>query len=237
MITCPSETSIGASVATALATGSPKKLILAGRSLSKIQPVINHIKSSNSSIDVEFLHVNLGSLKSVRDAAEVVSRSTETIHGLFNVAGVMAMKEYTTSSDGNEAHFQTNYLSHFLLANLIMPQLIAARGVVVNVTSSGYGQSGVDFADPNFDGGKTYNPWNAYGQSKTAQILNAVSLTEKLTHKGVVAFASDPGLVVESKLQSNSAVSAETFDMGLQMGADKFGKPVSIPRDFTLRSC
>ncbi|KAI9719708.1 MAG: hypothetical protein M1828_006141 [Chrysothrix sp. TS-e1954] len=223
LITGPSESSIGASVSLTLATASPKKLILAGRTLTKIQPVIDHLKANYPPIEVEYLPLDLGSLAAVRKSASQLNSTITKLDGLFNVAGVMGMKDFTTTSDSNESHFQTNYLAPFLFTNLIIDKIIAANGVAVNVASSGYAQQGVYFDDPNFSGGKTYNPWNAYGQSKTGQVLNAFSLTEKLKSKGVVAFAADPGLVLDSKLQTNSTVSDETFGLGLQMAADKFG--------------
>lgn len=45
-------------------------------------------------------------------------------------------------------------------------------------------------------GGETYHKWQAYGQSKTANILFSVSLAEKLGQNGLLAFSVHPGVVV-----------------------------------------
>lgn len=43
--------------------------------------------------------------------------------------------------------------------------------------------------------GKSYKRWWAYGQSKTANMLFAVSLAQKLQKKGLVAVSLHPGII------------------------------------------
>jgi len=75
-----------------------------------------------------------------------------------------------------------------------MPKILAAGpgARIVNISSYGNIMSDIRYDDPGFHDGETYNPWLAYGQSKTANILMAVSLNEKLGKKGVQAYAVNP---------------------------------------------
>ena len=133
-----------------LASAEPKKIILAGRSETKIKPVIDQIKSINSRVDISFVKLDLSDNDSVRRAAQEIDKNIETLDVLINCAGVMAIKTYTTSVDGFEMHLASNHLGHFLLTNLLMSKLIAAKGVVINVSSTGYTLAEVDFEDPSF---------------------------------------------------------------------------------------
>jgi NAD(P)-dependent dehydrogenase (short-subunit alcohol dehydrogenase family) len=193
VITGPSLKSLGAGAALGLATGTPKQLILVGRSKPKIQTVIDAIKVSNANVDATFVEIDLLDLASVRKGADTIRSLTNEIHGMINSAGVMAVPEYQESKDGIESQFATNHVAHFLLTNLLKNELIHGHGVVVNVSSSGYELADIDYDDVNFDNGKKYNSWVAYAQGKTANILFSVSIAERGRKHGVAAFAVNPG--------------------------------------------
>lgn len=214
LITGPSESGVGAQTAIFLAAAKPEKIILAGRNKSKIQPVIDEIQKSYPNASVMFVQLDLADLSSVRSAAKEVSASIPKLDILINNAGVMAIKDYTPSKDGNEMQFAANHLGHFLLTNLLMPKIIAAgKGArIINVSSFGYMSGGVRFDDPNFKNGAEYNAWLAYAQSKTANILFTAALADKLKSKGILSFALNPGLIFESKLMAN--VTQEMFADG-----------------------
>jgi NAD(P)-dependent dehydrogenase (short-subunit alcohol dehydrogenase family) len=91
--------------------------------------------------------------------------------------------------------FGVNHMSHFLLTNLLMPKILAAGpgARIVNISSYGNIMSNILYNDVGFSDGQTYNPWIAYGQSKTANVLMAVSLNEKLGKMGLRAYALNPG--------------------------------------------
>ena len=193
VITGASTQSLGARAALGLATGSPKQLILIGRTKSKIQPVIDKIKGLNPNVEATFVSMDLLDLSSVRRGAEEIITMTSEIHGLINCAGIMAVQDYQESKDGTESQFAVNHVSHFLLTNLLKEQLGRGNGVVVNVSSGGYELADIDYEDVNFDGGKTYNSWVAYARSKTANILFSVALAEKGRKDRITAFAVNPG--------------------------------------------
>jgi NAD(P)-dependent dehydrogenase (short-subunit alcohol dehydrogenase family) len=196
LITGPSKDSIGAETAVTLAHGSPASYLLLGRALNRIQPVIEEIKKIDPSIIVKFYQVDLESLASVRSVAQTIldDSSISKIDVMVNNAGIMA-SPYEKTKDGLEMQFGVNHISHFLLTNLLMPKILAAGpgARIVNISSYGNIMSDIRYDDPGFHDGETYNPWLAYGQSKTANILMAVSLNEKLGKKGVRAYALNPG--------------------------------------------
>jgi NAD(P)-dependent dehydrogenase (short-subunit alcohol dehydrogenase family) len=104
--------------------------------------------------------------------------------------------EYGKSVDGFERQFAVSHLGPFLFTNLIMKKILAApEPRVVNVSSDGHRLSGIRWFDPGFDEGQLYNRWRAYGQGKTANILFATALKDKLGQKGLVTVALHPGVI------------------------------------------
>jgi NAD(P)-dependent dehydrogenase (short-subunit alcohol dehydrogenase family) len=117
------------------------------------------------------------------------------LHVLVNNAGVMALPELTLSFDGHELHFATNHLGHFALTTGLHRALAAAGGArVVAVSSAAHYFSPVVFSDIDFEN-RAYDPWSAYGQSKTANILHAVEITRRWADEGIIANALHPGAV------------------------------------------
>ncbi|EGN92743.1 hypothetical protein SERLA73DRAFT_79315 [Serpula lacrymans var. lacrymans S7.3] len=196
VITGPGQGGIGSETAVALAAAAPALLILTGRTESKITPVILEIESKNSAVKVQFVKLDLSSQASVRSAAAVINESVEKIDILINNAGIMACP-YEKSVDGIELQFATNHIGHFLLTKLVMQKILNAGpgSRIVNVSSVGHRMAGVRFDDYNFQDGKAYSEWEAYGQSKTANILFTYSLAKKLGGKGVFAYSLHPGSI------------------------------------------
>jgi NAD(P)-dependent dehydrogenase (short-subunit alcohol dehydrogenase family) len=117
---------------------------------------------------------------------------TGPLHLLINNAGVMASPLMRTA-DGWEMQFATNHLGHFALATGLHDALAAAGGArVVSVSSSAHLRSAVVFDDIMFDR-REYEPWSAYGQSKTANVLFAVEATRRWAADGILANALMPG--------------------------------------------
>ena len=150
MITGPSNKSIGASAAISLAKTGAAQIILVGRSEARIKPVIEAIAAIDSSIQTAWVHADFLDNKTVIKAAEQIKGLTSKIDGLVNSAGIMAPQNFSTSVDGIEAQFASNHVGHFLLTNLLLPEVKAAKGIVVNVSSRGFELGGVRFDDINF---------------------------------------------------------------------------------------
>jgi len=114
------------------------------------------------------------------------------LHMLINNAGIMATP-LQRDARGYESQFAANHLGHFQLTTRLWPALWRAGGArVVALSSRGHQRGEVDFADPNFLH-RRYDRWQAYGQSKTANVLFAVELDRLGEGKGVRAFAVHPG--------------------------------------------
>jgi NAD(P)-dependent dehydrogenase (short-subunit alcohol dehydrogenase family) len=141
----------------------------------------------------EFEELDLASLKSV-DA--FVRRWNRPLHLLVNNAGVMRTP-FGRTVDGFELQFGTNHLGHFALTTGLLPALRDVGGArVVVLSSRGHRRSDVNFDDPNYLH-RPYDPWEAYGQSKTANCLFAVGLTRR----GMSANAVAPGAIQTSLMR------------------------------------
>ncbi|KAG8161002.1 hypothetical protein KVR01_009266 [Diaporthe batatas] len=204
LITGTSANGLGARLATTLAKYSPAQIILVSRSKSKVDPVVEEIKSANSSVSVKFVPCELSDQDSVRSAAETILSDSEIakIDVVVNNAGLMAVLEYQVDKKGNEMQLSANHIGHFLLTNLIMPKILAAGAGarIINLTSLGHRIGPFRFNDPTFSGGKEYDPWSAYGQSKTANILFATELARRLKPHNIQSFAVHPGLILSTGL-------------------------------------
>ena len=144
---------------------------------------------------VELREADLASLASVRACADGLVADGEVLDVLIANAGVMACPEGTTA-DGFETQFGTNHLGHFVLVNRLAPLLLAgAPARIVNLSSAGHRFSDVDLDDPGFET-QPYDPWVAYGRSKTANVLFAVELDRRLRDRDVRATAIHPGGIV-----------------------------------------
>jgi len=140
----------------------------------------------------ELVALDLGDLQSVRACADRLLEKGEPFDVVIANAGVMATP-FSYTMDGFETQFATNHLGHFLLVNRIAP-LIRAGGRLINLSSSGHRYSNVDLEDPNFER-TPYEPFVAYGRSKTANILFSVAFDRRHQGRGVRAAAVHPGAI------------------------------------------
>jgi NAD(P)-dependent dehydrogenase (short-subunit alcohol dehydrogenase family) len=140
---------------------------------------------------VEVDELDLSDLDSVRGFAERFLATGRRIDIMINSAGIMACPE-TRVGPGWEAQFATNHLGHFALVNRLFPA-IAPGSRVVSVSSRGHHRSPIRWDDAQFTHG--YDKWEAYGQSKTANVLFAVHLDTLARDRGVRAFSLHPGAI------------------------------------------
>ena len=208
VITGPTVGGLGAQTAVFLAQGKPAEIFLLGRTESKAASVIDEIKTISPTTLARFVQTDLSRFDSIKTAAATINDSVKKIDVLINNAGIMAVKSYTLTLEGLESQFGANHIGHFLLTNLLMPKILAAGNGsrIVNLSSNGHYLSEMRFHDYNFDHGKAYDPWLAYGQSKTANILFTTYLASKLASKGIQAYAVYPG-AIRTNLTADIAVS------------------------------
>ncbi|MDG4808870.1 SDR family NAD(P)-dependent oxidoreductase [Micromonospora sp. WMMD1120] len=110
-------------------------------------------------------------------------------------AGIMALPSRQLTPEGWELQLATNHLGHFALARGLHDNLRAARAARVVVVSSGaHLAAPFDFDDPQFER-RPYDPWSAYGQSKTGEVLLAVGMSRRWGSDGITANALNPGYI------------------------------------------
>ncbi|KAK9311431.1 hypothetical protein V1522DRAFT_373596 [Lipomyces starkeyi] len=161
------------------------RVYIGSRSEAKGSTAIEEIKVTVPDADVHLLKMDNMNLKSVVSAAHELCKKEKRLHGLVNNAGVMATP-FEKTVDGYESQFQTNYISHWLLTQLLMPLILAAAsssapGVVrvVNVSSSAHDNApsnGIDLQDTDQKNG---DPLSRYGSSKLANILHVKELDRR----------------------------------------------------------
>ncbi|KAE8452054.1 hypothetical protein EG329_002219 [Mollisiaceae sp. DMI_Dod_QoI] len=179
---------------------NPQTIYLATRSKEKAQEAIVRIQNAVPSAKIIFLPLDLASLRSVREAANIVNTSSSRLDILMNNAGIMAVPAATTE-DGYEVQFGTNHMGHALLTKLLLPKLQAtakepgANVRVVTVSSGGHlwgAEGGIAFGDLRSDMHST-STLTRYGQSKLANILFANELSRR--YPEICSVSIHPGMV------------------------------------------
>jgi NAD(P)-dependent dehydrogenase (short-subunit alcohol dehydrogenase family) len=164
----------------------------AARDLKKAEAATSQVRKDAASGGgrFELVELDLGNLKSVRACADQLLTKGEPFDVIIANAGVMATP-FGHTVDGFETQFGTNHLGHFVLVNRIA-SLLRSGGRLINLSSSGHRYSNVDLEDPNFER-TPYEPFVAYGRSKTANILFVVAFDKRHREHGIRAAAVHPG--------------------------------------------
>jgi NAD(P)-dependent dehydrogenase (short-subunit alcohol dehydrogenase family) len=182
---------IGVETARSLAAHGAQ-VVGAARDLNKAKAATEQVlkEAVTHAEPFELVELDLGNLKSVRACADALLAKGEPFDVVIANAGVMATP-FGKTADGFETQFGTNHLGHFVLVNRIA-SLIRDGGRLINLSSAGHRYSNVDLNDPNFEH-TPYEPFVAYGRSKTANILFAVAFDQRHRDRGVRAAAVHPG--------------------------------------------
>src|SRR3977135_137713 len=165
---------------------------VAARDLNKATAATEQVRTDAAANggSFELIELDLANLKRVRARADALLAKGQPFDVVIANAGVMATP-FGHAADGFETQFGTNHLGHFVLVNRI-GSLIRDGGRLINLSSSGHRYSNVDLDDPNFER-TPYEPFVAYGRSKTANILFAVACDKRNRDRGVRAAAIHPG--------------------------------------------
>src|SRR5580704_12799300 len=177
--------SAGLGVETARAlTAHGADVVGAARDLGKAKQATDVAGVAKDGGSLELIELDLADLASVRRAADALVADGRPFDLIIANAGVMATP-FGHTKDGFETQFGTNHLGHFLFVNRIA-RLMRAGSRLVNLSSSGHRYANVDLDDPNFER-TSYEPFVAYGRSKTANIMFAVAFDERHRERGVRA--------------------------------------------------
>jgi NAD(P)-dependent dehydrogenase (short-subunit alcohol dehydrogenase family) len=188
------------------------------RDLAKAERALKSAGADN----IELVEIDLADLKSVRAGAALLNAAGKPFDLVIANAGVMATP-FGHTTDGFETQFGTNHLGHFVLINRIAG-LIRDGGRLVNLASSGHRFSDVDLDDPNFER-TPYDPFVAYGRSKTANILFAVEFDRRHKGRGVRATAVHPGGIQTELARHLDADALPSLVADLNAELAKEGKP------------
>jgi NAD(P)-dependent dehydrogenase (short-subunit alcohol dehydrogenase family) len=188
---------LGREVARALAAEGAH-IIVHGRSEERGLELVAEIEATGVG-SAAFYSADLASLAETRELAENIVRDYDRLDVLLNNAGVWAdgPEERTLTGDGIEVAFQVNYLSHYLLTRKLLPLLLESEPArIVNVSS--LAQRPLDFDDPMMDEG--YSHGRGYAQSKLAQILFTMDLSEELRDRDVIVTALHPATMMDTDM-------------------------------------
>jgi NAD(P)-dependent dehydrogenase (short-subunit alcohol dehydrogenase family) len=184
---------IGKITATELARAGAH-VILACRSQDKTRAVIDEIKRETGNAHVEYVHLDLGDLASVRACAEAILARNVPIHGLINNAGQAGARGLT--KDGFELTWGINHLGPYLLTRLLLDRIKQASAArIVNVASASHYQAKeIDWGEMK-QATRTRTGLREYAVSKLANVLFSKELARRLEGTGVTTYALHPGVV------------------------------------------
>lgn len=159
-------------------------VVLACRSTERGEQAAAEIRQTIHHASLDVRELDLADLSSVEAFADAFLADYEELHVLCNNAGVMAIPRQETT-DGFEMQFGVNHLGHFALTGHLIDVLVETPSFSRVVTqSSGLHERGdIDFQDLQHE--DEYDKWDAYAQSKLANLLFAFELDSRLTHAGI----------------------------------------------------
>ena len=187
-------------------------VIVHGRNAERGEQVVDEINRAGPG-NARFYRADLASFAQVRSFGESILRDYSRLDVLVNNAGFgSAPDERLLSEDGHEFRFQVNYLSTFLLTNMLLPRLgesIPSR--IVNISS--LAQSPIDFDDVMIE--NNFSGRRAYAQSKLAQVMFTFDLAEQLEGTGIMVNSLHPATYMPTGMVARLGVEpVATIDEG-----------------------
>jgi retinol dehydrogenase-12 len=179
-------------------------LILVGRNQNKCKKVKNKIFHQAGNSNVDYFVADLSDKGQIQKLAGQIRNQYNNIDVLVNNAGAYFLKRFETI-DGYEMSFALNHLNYFLLTNLLIDTLVnAAPSRIINVSSVAHKRGNIHFDDIHFKSG--YNGFDAYAQSKLANILFTKALAKRLKDQNITVNALHPGNVASSFGKNNGLI-------------------------------
>lgn len=208
---------LGRALAADLA-GSGARVLVHGRDENRGRATVEELRAVSGNDRVHWLRADLASLQQVHGLADQVIAEYGAVHTLVNNAGIGTALpgdgRRMLSEDGYELRFAVNYLAGYLLTRLLLADLRrAAPARIVNVSSAG--QAPIDFGDVMLE--RSYSGWEAYCQSKLAQVMFTFDLAEELDPAEATANCLHPGTYMPTKMVRAAGVEPVTpLEQGMQ---------------------
>ena len=236
VITGATGSSIGSAAAFALASAFPRKIVLVNRNETKSQELIDSIQIEYPSAAVTHVICDLSNLKPVEEAVSKILTEVPSLDILINNAATPP-GPYSKTVDGIESQFSIDYVSHFLLTNLLMPSIIAAGpdSRVVNISSSAARhRPHLDFADHNFSNGEKYTAFDGYTQAKLALVVFTFALAKRMGRYQMQSFSLHPGSIISSM---RSQVSSDDWKASEKRREEAGTKTEGVKRKTVEQGC
>ena len=193
-----------------LAARDGAKVVLHGRDRGKGEAAMKEIHAATGNGKLELFLADFADLRQVRAVSKAIIERNPTLDVLVNNAGVGLFggdSQRQVTVDGEELHFQVNYLAPFLMTHLLLaPLLRAAPARIVNVAS--LGQAPIDFDDVMLE--RRYSGMQAYSQSKLAQIMFTIEMAERLREGRVSVTALHPGTFMDTNMVRQSGFAPQS---------------------------
>jgi NAD(P)-dependent dehydrogenase (short-subunit alcohol dehydrogenase family) len=191
---------IGKATALALA-GRGVEVVMHGRDAAKTGRAADEVRAASGNDRVSVVLADFASLGQVAGLADRIARDFGGLSVLINNAGLLT-DHRQLSADGFELTFAVNYLAPVLLTRRLLDALKSnAPARIVNVASTAMGGGHIDLDD--LQGERRFSGWQAYANSKLANVLFSALLAEELAASGVVSNALCPGLIDTNFFHTN----------------------------------
>jgi len=202
--------------------GRGARVVLACRDLAKAEAARQRITRETPGAQCEVMLLDLASLSSIRAFADQYTSSQATLDVLLCNAGLMAIPQATTA-DGFEMQFGTNHLGHFALTGLLLPLLLRSphpRVAVVSSSAHKFGKTEL-LDDPSF-AKRRYRRWQAYAQSKLANLLFVFELDRRSRAAGLplLAAGAHPGYAATALQEKGPELAGRRLEGWLMAGAN-----------------
>lgn len=172
------------------------RVLMTARDRAKGQRVLDMIAAETGNSSLELYVGDLARMEDTRRIALEVRARHEAIHILCNNAGGIFLKRQTTV-DQFEQTLAVNYLTPFLLTNLLLPTLQATgKSRIINVSSNVHTQGRIKWHDLQRVHG--YQGFGAYSQSKLLIMLFTFGLARRLANPQISCIAVHPGVVASA---------------------------------------
>jgi NAD(P)-dependent dehydrogenase (short-subunit alcohol dehydrogenase family) len=171
-------------------------VLMVARDETRGRAKLEEIRQAVPNAKLELFLADLSSMASIRQLAANITAKYQSLDVLINNAGAF-YTERKVSKDGFEMTFALNHIGYFLLTNLLLEPLKRAKNArIVSVSSAAHGQGKMKFDDLQME--KKFSGWQAYSDSKLANILFTKELSRRLAGTGVTANCLHPGFVKTS---------------------------------------
>ena len=215
---------LGFETARKVAKNAEYRLILACRSPEKGEQAREKIVSETGNDKVAVMQLDVSSLASVRAFSDEIIAAGESVDVLLNNAGISPMGNSGLTEEGFELVFATNYLGHFLLTQLLLPQM-AEDGRIINIASDMHNPpGGISWPGAEALAHPAEDDRRKYSYSKLCMIYLTHELDRRLREEGkhITVNSFNPGFMADTNFSKGGGKAREMMIKTTM--PDRYGK-------------